>query len=147
MAGLLLLFGLFAGASLAVQFSVNAQLRAFVGGPMVAATVSFVVGAMGLLVFSLVFRQSWLLAEAVSRAPWWVWVGGLLGAFYVLATIVLVPRVGAATTVGLILVGQVIASLVIDHFGLIRVPIHELNPQRVIGAALIVLGVALVQRF
>jgi transporter family-2 protein len=146
-AGLLLLFGFVAGASLAVQFSVNAQLRTFVGGPMVAATISFVVGAIGLALFSLVFRQSWPLAEAASRAPWWVWVGGLLGALYVLATIVLVPRIGAATTVGLILLGQVIASLVIDHFGWIRVPIHELNPPRILGAALIVVGVALVQRF
>lgn len=146
MAALLLLFGFLAGVGLAVQFSVNAQLRTFVGGPMVAATVSFIVAAMGLLVFSLIFRQSWPLAEAVSRAPWWVWVGGLLGAFYVLATIVLVPRIGAATTVGLILAGQVIALLVIDHFGLISVPIHGINPPRVLGAALIVVGVALVQR-
>ena len=72
---------------------------------------------------------------------------GLLGALYVLATIIVIPRLGAATTVGLILAGQVLASIVIDHFGLIRVPVHELNIPRLAGAVLIVIGVALVQRF
>ena len=64
-----------------------------------------------------------------------------------LATIVVIPRLGAATTVGFILAGQVLASIVIDHFGLIRVPVHELNIPRLAGAVLIVIGVALVQRF
>jgi transporter family-2 protein len=144
---LLLLFAFVAGAALPVQFSINAVLRGFVGGPAVAATVSFVGGMLALIVVALVLRESWPLGEAVARAPGWAWVGGLLGALYVLATIVVIPRLGAATTVGLILAGQVLASIVIDHFGLIRVPVHELNIPRLAGAVLIVIGVALVQRF
>lgn len=147
MAWLLLPFGLAAGAALTVQFSVNSQLRDYAGGPLVAATISFLVGTVALTAVSLATRQEWRVASAISRAPVWIWVGGLLGGFYVLATIILLPRLGAATTVGLILAGQVIASLVIDHFGWIRVPVHELNLPRLTGAALIVLGVALVQRF
>jgi transporter family-2 protein len=147
MAWILLPFGFLAGAALAVQFSVNAQLRIFVGGPMAAAAVSFFVGTVGLLAVSLVFRQPWTLTGAVANAPWWVWIGGLLGGFYVLATIILVPRIGAAATVGSILAGQVVASLVIDHFGLVRVPVHELNLPRLLGAILVIVGVALVQRF
>jgi bacterial/archaeal transporter family-2 protein len=92
-------------------------------------------------------RESWPLGDALARAPWWAWVGGLLGAVYVLATIIVIPRLGAATTVGLILAGQVIASIVIDHFGLIRVTVHELNIPRLAGAVLVVVGVTLVQRF
>ncbi len=144
---LLLLFAFVAGAALPVQFSINAVLRGFVGGPAVAAAISFFGGTLALVVVALVLRESWPLGEAVARAPWWVWVGGLLGALYVLATIVVIPRLGAATTVGLILAGQVLASIVIDHFGLIRVPVHELNIPRFAGAVLIVVGVALVQRF
>ena len=144
---ILLPFGLAAGAALAVQFSINAQLRAFVGGPMVAATISFFVGTLALFATSLIGRQSWPLGGAIEHAPWWVWVGGLLGAFYVLATIVLVPRLGAGLTVGLIVAGQVIASVLIDHFGLLRVPVHEATSPRIIGAALIVVGVVLVQKF
>jgi transporter family-2 protein len=144
---LLLLFAFAAGAALPVQFSINAVLRGFVGGPAVAATISFFGGTLALIVVALVLRESWPLGEAVARAPGWAWVGGLLGALYVLATIVVIPRLGAATTVGLILAGQVLASIIIDHFGLIRVPVHELNISRLAGAVLIVIGVALVQRF
>jgi len=144
---LLLLFAFVAGVALPVQFSINAVLRGFVGGPAVAATISFFGGTLALIVVALVLRESWQLGEAVARAPGWAWVGGLLGALYVLATIVVIPRLGAATTVGLILAGQVLASIVIDHFGLIRVPVHELNIPRLAGAVLIVIGVALVQRF
>ena len=147
MTWLLLLFAFVAGAALPVQFSINAVLRGFVGGPAVAATISFFGGTLALIVVALVLRESWPLGEAVARAPGWAWVGGLLGALYVLATIIVIPRLGAATTVGLILAGQVLASIVIDHFGLIRVPVHELNIPRLAGAVLIVIGVALVQRF
>ena len=144
---LLLLFAFVAGAALPVQFSINAVLRGFVGGPAVAATISFFGGTLALIMVALALRESWPLVEAVARAPGWAWVGGLLGALYVLATIVVIPRLGAATTVGLILAGQVLASIVIDHFGLIRVLVHELNIPRLAGAVLIVIGVALVQRF
>lgn len=85
---LLLPFGVLAGSALAVQFSVNAQLRPFVGGPMIAAAISFLIGTVALLVASMVFRQSWTLATALASAPWWAWAGGLLGAFYVLATVI-----------------------------------------------------------
>lgn len=100
---LLLLFAFVAGVALPVQFSINAVLRGFVGGPAVAATISFFGGTLALVVVALVLRESWPLGETVAHAPWWVWVGGLLGALYVLATIVVIPRLGAATTVGLIL--------------------------------------------
>jgi transporter family-2 protein len=144
---ILLPFGFAAGAALAVQFSVNAQLRSFVGGPLVAATISFFVGTLALLATSLIGRQPWPLGGAIAHAPWWAWVGGLLGAFYLLATIVLVPRLGAGVTVGSIVAGQVTASVLIDNFGLMRVPVHEATLPRIAGAALIVVGVVLVQRF
>ena len=145
---LLLLFAFVAGVALPVQFSINAVLRGFVGGPAVAATISFFGGTLALVVVALALRESWPLGDTLARAPWWAWVGGFLGAVYVLATIVVIPRLGAATTVGLIiLAGQVIASIIIDHFGLIRVPVHELDIPRLAGAVFIVVGVALVQRF
>lgn len=147
MTWLLLLFAFLAGVALPVQFSINAVLRGFVGGPAVAATISFIGGTLALVVVALALRESWPLGEALTRAPWWAWSGGLLGALYVLTTIVVIPRLGAATTVGVVLTGQVIASIVIDHFGLIRVSVHEVNVPRLAGAAFIVVGVALVQRF
>jgi bacterial/archaeal transporter family-2 protein len=135
MAWILLPVALAAGVVLPVQFGVNSQLRTFVGGPLA-------VGAVALGVAALVVQRS--LPGSVASAPWWAWTGGLLGALFVLASIILTPRLGAATTIGLILTGQVLASIVIDHFGLIQVPVHEASFPRIIGALLIVAGVVMV---
>jgi len=147
MAWFLLPLALVAGAVLPVQFAVNSHLRTFVGGPVAAAAASFIVGTIALSVAALAVQRSLPEPASVAGAPWWAWIGGLLGAFFVLASIVLTPRLGAATTIGLILTGQVVASILIDHFGLIRVPIHEASLPRILGASLIVAGVIIVQRF
>jgi transporter family-2 protein len=76
-----------------------------------------------------------------------MWLGGLLGAFFVCASIVLTPRLGTATTVGLFLAGQVIASIIIDHFGLFGITVQPASLPRLLGALLIIVGVAVVQRF
>jgi bacterial/archaeal transporter family-2 protein len=146
-AWVLLPVALAAGMVLPVQFAVNSHLRNFVGGPVGAAAASFVVGTVALAAAVLVVQRSLPEPGSVMSAPWWAWTGGLLGAFFVLASIILTPRLGAATTIGLILTGQVLASIVIDHFGLIRVPIHEATLPRILGAVLIVAGVIIVQRF
>ena len=139
--------GFAAGAAVAMQFGVNTQLRTVVGGTVTAAAISFIVGAAGLTVAAAVVDRRLPAASAVISAPLWVWIGGLLGAFYVIASIVLTPRLGAATTVGLVLAGQVAASIAIDHFGLLRVSVQEATLPRLAGAVLIVVGVFLVQRF
>jgi transporter family-2 protein len=147
MAWLLLPFAVAAGVALPVQFSINAQLRAAVGGPVIAAMVSFVVGAIVLAVASAASRSALPSASRVTHSPWWVWTGGALGAFYVLATIVLIPRIGAGATTGLILAGQVVAALVLDHYGLLHVPVHRIGAGRAIGAVLVIAGVALIRIF
>ena len=76
-----------------------------------------------------------------------MWTGALLGAVYLLATLILIRRLGTATTIGMVLAGQVAASTVIGHFSLIRVPVQVLSVLRLLGAGLIIAGVALVQRF
>lgn len=143
----LLLFAFVAGICVPVQFSVNAQLRNAVGGPAVATGISFLIGTLAAIIVAVVLREALPGADSVSGAPWWVWTGGLLGAFYVLASILLTPRLGSAATIGFILAGQMAASIVIDHFGLLRTAVHEVTFPRLVGAALIVAGVALVQRF
>jgi transporter family-2 protein len=109
------LFALAAGAMLPIQFGINAQLATWVGGSLRAALVSFVVGALGLFVAALFVARG--CPDRAGDAPWWVWIGGLLGAFYVLGSIVTAPKLGAATLVALILAGQAIASLLVDHYG------------------------------
>jgi bacterial/archaeal transporter family-2 protein len=138
-----LVFALTAGAMLPIQFGINAQLATWVGGSVRAAFISFVVGALGLLVAVLIAARGW--PERAGDAPWWVWIGGLLGAFYVLGSIVTAPKLGAVTLVALILAGQAIASLLVDHFGWVGFEEHPITLLRVVGVLLLAGGVALVR--
>jgi transporter family-2 protein len=143
---LLLLLALAAGVLLPVQAGVNAQLRSVLGSPLAAALVSFMVGTAGLGAAAVILRAPTALRAAWAVSPWWLWIGGLIGALYVVASIVLAPKLGAATLVAAVVAGQMIASLLLDQYGLLGFPTHPMNGLRVLGAALVIVGVILVQR-
>ncbi len=130
---------------LPIQFGINAQLAEWVGSSLRAALVSFVVGTVTLVAAALVASRGW--PDRAGEAPWWVWIGGALGAFYVLGSIVAAPRLGAVTLVGLILAGQTVASLLVDHFGWVGFEEHPVTPGRLVGVALLAMGVILVRIF
>ena len=136
-------FGLLAGMAQAVQAAVNAQLRAAVQSPLWAALISFVVGTLGLALLVLATRAS-IPAQWPSRP--WLLCGGLLGVLYVCAAILLLPRLGAGTMLALFVAGQMSMALVLDHCGLLGVPVHPTSPGRLLGALLVVAGVFLLRR-
>ena len=138
------LFAIAAGAMLPVQFGINAQLATWVGSPLRATLVSFVVGAAVLLVATLIFARGWPVTDA-GGAPWWVWLGGALGAFYVLGSVVTAPKLGAAALFAFILAGQAVASLAVDHFGWVGFDEDPITPGRLLGMALVAAGVAAVR--
>ena len=140
-----LAFGFAAGAMLPLQFGINAELARWVDSPLRAALVSFAVGTVVLGVAALPLVAGWPALERLGAAPWWVWVGGALGAFYVLGSIVAAPRLGAATLVAVILAGQAFASLLVDHFGWVGFEEHPVTPARLLGVALLAAGVLLVR--
>ncbi|WP_339933334.1 DMT family transporter [uncultured Brevundimonas sp.] len=135
----------FGGAATALQAPTNAKMMTAVGSPVNAAFVSFAVGtaALGILAVMLQSRPD----MAASRAlPWYAWVGGLYGAIFVVAATWGVPRLGVATTITLMVAGQLLLSLVLDHFGVMGVPKQPLNLSRIAGVALVLAGVLLVRR-
>jgi bacterial/archaeal transporter family-2 protein len=144
---LLLPAALVAGMAAPTQFAINSQLRHVVGGPVLAAAISFLVGTVVLFVAVMAVSRAVPELGPIVSAPWWMYLGGLLGAFYVCASIVLTPRLGVATTIGLFLAGQVVASMIIDHLGLFDVPVQPASIPRILGAVLVIAGVAIVQRF
>ena len=143
---LFLLLALAAGVLLPVQAGLNAQLRSALGSPVAAALVSFLVGTAGLATVAVLLRTPLPLGRAWAVTGPWQWSGGLIGAVYVLAAIVLAPRLGAATLIAAVVAGQMITSLVLDQYGLVGFPVHALTPVRFLGAALVIAGVILIQR-
>jgi len=141
-----LLLAVAVGAGVAVQSGVNAQLRLYLGYPAFAALTNFVVGTLALLVFLLAIREPWPTLGAMKTAPAWTWIGGLLGAFYVASTIIVAPKMGAASMFALVIAGQVGMSLLLDHFGWIGFAAHPISLWRVVGALFLVVGVVLVVR-
>lgn len=141
-----LVLALVAGLLLPVQAGINSELRSSLGHPVVATLVSFVVGTLAVALMLLGFRAAWPSGAALRATPWWHWTGGALGAVYVLVSVVVAPRLGAATMIATIVAGQMLASLLLDHFGLAGYAHHPINPWRVMGAALIIGGVVLIQR-
>jgi bacterial/archaeal transporter family-2 protein len=139
------LFAVAAGAMLPIQFGINAQLASWVGSPVRATFVSFAVGAAVLLVATLLFARSWPGTDRLGAAPWWVWVGGCFGAFYVLGSVVTAPKLGAAALFAFILAGQAVASLAVDHFGWVGFDENPVTPGRLLGLAMVAAGVAAVR--
>ena len=137
---------LVAGILLPIQVGMNAALADWVGGPVRAAVVSFAVGAVALILLSLAFFRDRDLGD-LGRAPWWVWVGGLLGAFYVASTAFAAPALGAALLFVILVAGQAGAALVLDHFGWVGFPVEHVTPGRIAGVGLVAAGVALVRFF
>ncbi len=130
------------GMMLPLQGLVNARLGTQVGGPVVAAFVSFLVGTVLLGAYLLLTRTPLAMAGA-TRLPSWIWAGGLLGALYVACFTLLLPRLGAASLICLAILGQVTASLVFDHLGILQAP-RKADPVRIAGAILMIIGVLMV---
>jgi transporter family-2 protein len=136
-----------AGAMMPTQAAINNKLSIFVESPVLAAFISFVVGTLGLLVYVLITGVPIANILQMKNAPAIVWIGGLLGAFFVASAVVLVPRLGVAMTFSLIIAGQMLVTIVIDHFGLLGVPVKEISLTRVAGVLMITGGVILIRRF
>lgn len=143
MKSVLSMFAFAAGAATALQVPVNAGLRTHLAHPMQATFVSFTVGMVASLVYCLVTGLAPPSLATVSRIPWWSWCGGLLGTLYVGSSIVLSPRIGLAAMLSMVIAGQMVMSLLIDHYGMLHAPIYAVTPVRLLGAVLVIGGAIL----
>jgi transporter family-2 protein len=135
----------FAGVSFVFQQAVNANLRAELGYPFWAGFVSYLGGTIAMLIMVFAMREPWLSGPMIGRTSVLSWTGGIFGAVYIAISILLLPRIGAATLVALIVLGQMVASLAFDHYGILGVPVQPMGTTRLFGAVLLVAGVVLVK--
>ena len=133
------------GVGLTLQAAVNSRLGRSLGSPLSGALVSFLVGLVPLaLAVGLGIGGRGRLSGVVGQ-PWWIWMGGLFGAFYVTLAILGIPRVGAPLLIACTVFGQLVAALVLESHGWLGVPKSPLTPWRVTGAILLFAGVLLMQ--
>jgi len=136
-----------AGAVLPLQAGLNVQLGKSVQQPIFAAFASFLVGSLGLLIYLFVIKFDFTTMAQVKSVSPVVWLAGILGAFYVAAVIILAPKLGTALTFSLVVGGQMAVSLVLDHYGLLGLPVKHINWQRMLGVAFLITGVLMIRKF
>ncbi len=137
--------GIAAGAALPVQGAINAQLRADLDAPITAGAWSFVVAAAAMIAVLAVTGGRDARVDRLDSVPWWGWLGGLCGATYVTSVFLLIPEIGVAPTIGLTVAGQQLASVLVDRYGLLRLPRRPISRARTAGVAALLAGVALIQ--
>ncbi|MET0216952.1 MAG: DMT family transporter [Burkholderiales bacterium] len=139
-----LLLAITVGALLPLQVAMNMQLRAWFRDPVIAALPNFVVGTVLLVAYLLLARSRLPSAASLADVPIWAWLGGIIGASYVIASLYLGPKIGATLLLALILAGQMAMSLAVDHFGLLGFPQHPINLPRLAGVVMLVAGAVLI---
>ena len=141
---LAILLALLAGALLPVQSAMNARLGQTLGSPIWGAAVSGAVLTVVLVAVGVVALRRMPRIAGLSGVPWWAWAGGLCGALVLAATAAVAPRLGAATMIAMVVVGQVLCSVTLDQFGALGLTVHPIDLRRGTAAALLVAGALLI---
>ncbi|WP_274629116.1 DMT family transporter [Arvimicrobium flavum] len=142
------LLGILSGAFIAIQAPINAQLSRGLGLPVAAAAFSFLSGAVVLGIVSIaVTRGQGVVLDWRAPAPWLFVTGGLLGAAYVTISVILAPRIGAASLMAFLVAGQLIAGIVLDRIGFLGMAVREISVGRLTGALLLMAGALLVRLY
>lgn len=143
------ILGIVAGMFQASQAPVNGHLGVVLGSPIHAAFISFLVGTIILFVITGLVDCSYVHAkDAIGKGnPWWIWLGGVLGAIFVLSNAFLSPQIGAGTTVVLVLLGNLFGSVMVDKYGLLNSPKKTVGIMKYIGLVVMLIAVAIIKLY
>jgi bacterial/archaeal transporter family-2 protein len=147
MNNLFYLLALAAGLLLPMQIAFNNKLTNYSGNPVTSSLISFSVGTIALLLYSITQFSSFQKSlQQVGQAPGYAWLGGLVGAFYIISTIVASPKIGLAVFLALIIGGQLVTSVIVDHFGLLGAAVKPITFLKGIGLLLVFIGIILLKK-
>lgn len=141
-----ILLAFLSGVFLPIQAGMNTRMGKLSGNPVYGSLISFVVGTIALLLYVVATRQtvSW---SGLKEAPAYVWLGGLLGAFYVTVIILAFPKLGPGLTFGLVVAGQMVMSVFLEHYNILVAHQHPVNFMKLLGICLIVAGVVIIRKW
>ena len=144
---MLLGFGLLAGIIIPIQTALNAQLSRTAGHPLLTTLCVFGIGGMACVLALAISRPALPELAEWRSLPLWAWGGGIISMIYVVLVVFIAPRLGVGLTTTLVLAGQLLAAMLLDHFGALGNPIHPMNPMRAVGLGLMIAGVLLIKKF
>lgn len=137
---------LITGALIPIQAATNAAFSKAIGNPVITGLMVFIVGLIGMILFVLISRTSFPVRQQLTAAPLYGYLGGIIVATYVVMITFLVPRIGVGTAIGLIVTGQILCAVAIDHFGFFNVAVRSISTARIAGMLLMFAGVYLVMK-
>jgi bacterial/archaeal transporter family-2 protein len=134
-----------AGIATAFQPGVNAKFASHAGARIHGGVINFAVGCLVMLIVWAATRTPAPSPTRLAEGPWWMWTGGVLGAFFVTTAVFLTPMIGAAGYLTAMIAGQLIASVAIDHYGLMGLKEISITPMRLVGVGLVLAGMLVVK--
>ncbi len=141
-----LFLALIVGALIPIQAATNASFSKSIGNPFVTGLMVFAIGLVGMIIFILVSRTPVPAPKQLMSAPLYSYIGGLIIATYVVMITIIAPRIGVGTAIALIVTGQIICAVIIDHFGLFNVPVRHIDLSRLGGVLLMITGIYFVMK-
>ncbi|MFZ2874838.1 MAG: DMT family transporter [Phycisphaerales bacterium] len=135
------------GALIPFQAGANVQIGKHLPSNVHATAMNFAIGLAVLILAAAAYKPAGVSAARLGQAPWWAWIGGLMGAAFVLGTVLLAPRLGTVLFLAATVAGQLVASLVIDHWGWMDLGVRQATPGRLAGVALVLAGVVVIKVF
>lgn len=133
------------GCGMPVQAGINSLLGKTLGHPLLAAATNTAVATLAILIVMLLVRVKLPSLKIAMQAPWWMWCGGLIGAFAVFGALNFAPKMGAAAYVSVTILGIVTASLLLDHLGAVGFQKHPITFGKLLGAGMVVFGMTIIQ--
>jgi transporter family-2 protein len=141
-----LILALITGALIPIQAATNAAFSKSIGNPLITGLMVFIVGLAGMIIFILLSRTSFPVRQQITAAPLYSYLGGIIVATYVVMITILVPKIGVGTAIALIVTGQIICAVTIDHFGLFNVAVRSITMTRICGMLMMIGGIWLVMK-
>jgi transporter family-2 protein len=141
-----LILTVLAGVSIVIQQVLNANLRTALNSAAWSGFTSYFVGVVCMALLAVAMRDPIPSSVVAARIPWWAWSGGVFGAIFIALAIFLVPQIGAATFIALLVTGQMLASVAFDHFGWMGLAERPIDMPRLFGVVLLIAGVVLIRR-
>ncbi|MEM6377881.1 MAG: DMT family transporter [Bacteroidota bacterium] len=137
-----------AGAFVPIQTGANTLLTKGLGNGLLSTLVVFIMASLATLAFLFAQRPELPSIQQAQSIPWYAWTaGGVLGSIYIFILIYTAPKLGMATVVGLVVLGQIVMAMAVDHFGWLGLAVHKVNWQRIAGGFLMIIGLLIIKKY